>query len=151
MADSVAEPVVRFFNPPQMAALRRLGDLLMPAMNGSPSASEAHVPEFLDFLLAESPADRQQVYRAGLDALNASARKRFGKPFGEIEAAQAEELLRPLTEPWTYDPPADPIAKFLRAAKLEVRTATMNSAEWSAAAQASGRRGASGLYWYPIG
>jgi len=61
-------------------------------------------------------------------------------------------LLAPLRAAWTYDPPADPFARFLREAKQDIRTATMNSREWvTAAASAGGRRGGGvGLYWYPL-
>src|SRR5262249_38042360 len=142
VADAVGEMSPKFFDSPQYAALQKLSDVLMPAMNGAPGAIDAHAPEFLDFLIGQSPADRQQAYRAGLDALNAQARKRFGKGFADLDVGQAVELLAPLREPWTYDPPADPLARFLRTAKQDVRTATMNSHEYVAAASGSvgGRR-----------
>jgi hypothetical protein len=149
--DGAADPVPHFFAIPQLAALRKLSDLLMPAMNGAPGALDARVPEFLDFLIGESAAERQQIYRTGLDGLNAQAKKRFGRAFAETEAGQAEQLLAPLREAWTGDPPADPVAHFLWAVKTDVRSATLNSREWSAAAAATGRRaGGTGLYWLPI-
>src|SRR5437016_8088949 len=107
--DQVADAVPHFFDAGQLAALRKLGDLLMPPMNGAPGASEAGAAEFLDFLIGQSPADRQQVYRTGLDALNTQAKTRYGKPFAGVDAAQADALLAPLREPWTYDPPTDPL------------------------------------------
>jgi hypothetical protein len=58
-----------------------------------------------------------------------------------------------LRAPWTYEPPADPLARFLQAAKADVRTATVNSREFNmaGAAQGGGRRfGAQGLYWLPL-
>jgi hypothetical protein len=126
-----------------------VSDILMPAASGasgSPGALAAGAPEFLDFLIGESGRDRQAVYRNGLDALNAQAKKQFAKAFAELETPQAETLLAPLKQPWTYDEPADPAARFLRAAKADVRTATVNSR-----AAAGGRRFAgSGLYWYPL-
>src|SRR5438874_12001133 len=122
IVDQVGDPVPQFFDAEQLAALRRLGDLLMPSMNGAAGASEAGAAEFLDFLIGESPADRQQLYRAGLDALNAQAKTRYGKPFADVDAAQADALLAPLREPWTYDSPADPLARFLVAAKQDLRT-----------------------------
>ena len=124
----------------------------MPPINGAPGALDAHVPEFLDFLISESPADRQHLYRAGLDALNANASKRFHKPYAELDASQAAEVLAPLKEPWTFDPPADPLSHFLHTAKADVRTATLNSREYATAASTSGRRGfgGQGLYWYSL-
>jgi hypothetical protein len=142
----------KFFNAAQMSTLRRLSEVLMPSIKGAPSAIDAKAPEFLDFLLSESPQDRQLLYRTGLDRINAEAKKRFNKSFAETDNAQATIIMAPLKEPWTFDPPADSLAAFLRAAKQDVRTATLNSREFAAAAGNSGsRRGAGlGLYWYPL-
>lgn len=152
VADEVADMTPKFFNGQQFEALRKLSEIIMPPMKGAPGALDARAPEFLDFLISESPNDRQQLYRAGLDALNNQAKKRFNKPYADLEQSQAVTLLAPLREPWTYDPPADPLARFLRAAKQDIRSATMNSREYSTAlALAGGRRGSGiGLYWYPL-
>jgi hypothetical protein len=61
VADAAAETVHHFFTASQFAALQKLGGIL------TPGAIEASAPEFLDFLLSQSPSDRQQLYRAGLD------------------------------------------------------------------------------------
>lgn len=152
VADEVAEMSPKFFSAAQFAALRKLSETLMPVMNEKPGALETGVPEFLDFLLSESPADRQQLYKTGLDLLNSQAKKKFSKAFADADPAQVATLLAPLREQWTFDPPSDPLARFLRAAKQDVRTATLNSREYaSAAASAGSRRGAGvGLYWYPL-
>ena len=149
--DAAAETVPRFFNAQQFAALKKLSDILLPPLSGMPGAVEAGTPEFLDFLISKSPADRQQLYTAGLNSLNAQATKRFGKPFADVSETQATELLAPLRQPWTYESPADPFARFLREAKQDVRTATMNSREYATAGSAGSRRGGGiGQYWYPI-
>lgn len=150
IADADADTILHFFTVSQFAALEKLGGILMPAFNGRPGAREARAPEFLDFLLEESSAERQQLYQAGLDGLNAEAKRRFGKLFAEVDVDQADELLEPLRKPWTYQRPEDPVAYFLLTAKLDLRTATMNSLEWSEAAKSAGGRGPSGLYWRPI-
>ncbi len=151
--DGVAEPEARFFNAPQFAALRRLSEVLMPPLKGNPGALDCGTPEFLDFLTGASPADRQQLYKNGLDALNASARKQFGKPFAELDATQADAIIRPLLVPvpWVKDPPKDPLQHFMAAAHDDIRTATRNSREWSAtSANGRARGGGGGLYWNPI-
>ena len=146
-AESAADPMPRFFTSAQLSALRRVSDLLMPAANGSPGALVAGAPEFLDFLVGASGPERKTVYRSGLDGLNAQAMRQFSKPFADIDGAQADTLMAPLRVSWTYDEPADPVARFLRVAKADVRTATVNSRPSAAA----GRRFAgSGLYWYPL-
>jgi hypothetical protein len=89
-----------------------------------------------------------------LDQLNSRASKQFSKPFADLDASQAGSLLAPLREAWTFDPPSDPFARFLREAKQDIRTATMNSREWVTAAGSTGgggrRGGGMGLYWYPL-
>ena len=71
--DAIASPDLHFFTQPQLAALRRLSDLLMPPLNGNPGALQTEAAEFLDFLVGSSPADRQILYRQGLDRLNAES------------------------------------------------------------------------------
>ncbi len=147
VADAAAASNPRFFTAPQFAALRKLSEILMPALGGNPGAVEAGAPEFLDFLIGQSPAERQKIYRTGLDLLNAQATKQFKKSFADLDETQAVTLLAPLRQPWTYEPPTEPLARFLRDAKQDVRTATMNSREWNTA---GGRRSGIGQYWYPI-
>ena len=149
--DAAADMMPDFFTAQQFAALRKLCGILMPPVNKAPGAIEARAPEFLDFLIGHSPADRQQLYRAGLDALNAQARQQFQKPFAEVDDSQAAVVLKPLHEPWSYEAPTDPLARFLRAAKVDVRTATVNSQEYGAVAANAGRRTfGGGFYWYSL-
>lgn len=152
--DVAASMMPRYFTEAEFSALQKLGDLLVPAANGRPGASDAKAAEFLDFLISESPQDRQQIYRKGLDALNTQAQKRFSKTFAALDAQQADALLTPLREPWTPNPSSDPLARFLQTAKQDVRTATLNSREYATTARAgsAGRRAftGGGLYWYPL-
>lgn len=152
VADEVADMQPKFFTAAQIATLRKLSDILMPAGDETPGALAAGAPEFLDFLLSESPADRQHIYRTGLDRLNADAMKRFRRSFASLETEQAVQCLAPLKQPWSFDPPSDPLTRFLHDAKRDVRTATLNSKEYALAAESAGsRRGAGmGLYWFPI-
>ena len=149
-ADAVAPGTARFFTPPQLATLHRLADLIMPPMNGKPGASDASVPEFLDFLIGESPSDRQTLYRNGLDHLEAEAKRRYSKPFADISAEQANDLLAPLRQTWSFQGPSDPFARFLNDAKEDVLRATISSREW--ATSGSQRRGSGGVgsYWYSL-
>ena len=151
--DVVAEPVPRFFTHVQFETLRKLSDLLVPAGSGSAGALDAGVPEFIDFLIGQSPADRKQLYRSGLDLLNEHAAKQFNKPFGALDATQANTILRPLMVPvpWAYDPPKDLGSHFATTAHEDIRTATRNSREWAEASKTAGRRIAGPqLYWNEI-
>jgi gluconate 2-dehydrogenase subunit 3-like protein len=78
-AASAAEPVAEFFTEHELAALRRLSETIMPAVDGTPCALEAGAPEFLDFLIAQSPAERQQLHQSGLGPPNLLAALLGGK------------------------------------------------------------------------
>jgi hypothetical protein len=152
-ADVLAEPVPRFFTPAQFEALEKLSDVLVPAATGMPGAIEAEVPQFIDFLIGQSPADRKQLYRSGLDLLNAHAAKQFNKPFGALDAKQADSIVRPLmvAVPWAHDPPKDPASHFATTAHEDIRTATRNSRQWADASKKAGKRIAGPqLYWNEI-
>lgn len=144
-ADDAADAIAGFFDDRQFATLSRLSELLMPAQEGGVSAIEAGAPEFLDFLLGESPPDRQQLYLNGLDTLEYQSRTRFNKAFAEASDDEAGQLLAPLRQRWNYEAP-DTLTAFLREAKSDVRTATVNSRPWSAAAG----RPNTGRYWLPV-
>jgi hypothetical protein len=155
--DVAAKTDQHFFTTEQFVTLQKLGSVLVPPLKGNPGALEAGAPEFLDFLISVSPADRQKLYQQGLDQLNASAKKQFHAPFAELNATQADAILRPLlvARYWSEDFPADPLKNFVAQVHVDIRTATMNSREWAEAAAKSGHRFTRGfnsqaMYWAPI-
>ena len=129
-AEQAAEPALKFFSNPEFVALERLAAAIMPSIDGKPGAIEAGVPAFLDFLISQSPAARQKLYRDGLARLNAGG------------------TLASLSEPWTYKPPTDSFKRFLREAKSDLLQATFNSREWIEA-RTNGRGGA-GTYYLAV-
>ena len=132
--ESGAAGTPRFFSGAQLDALAKLGDAIVPPVGGRPAASQAGVPEFLDFLIGQSPQDAQELYRAGLDRL--------------ARDGVNERTLTPLKEAWTHAGPADRFAQFLQRAKTDILQATTNSHEW-ADSLGRGRRGSAptGYYW----
>jgi len=150
--DAVAQTNVAFFTAPQMATLRRLGEIFQPAHKGYPSASQAGTPEFLDFLIGASPDDRKHLYQSGLDRLESESQQHFHKSFAEIDAAQADQLIRPWLRAWMSEhPPTEPYELFINIAHNDIRAATVNSQPWSEAARAAGQQTPNvDLFWYPI-
>jgi len=155
--DVAAQTTQRFFKPEQFAALEKLGDVLVPPLQGKPGASQAGAALFLDFLISESPGDRQQLYRHGLDGVNAAAHRHFSKTFSDLDSDQAGTILKPLLVArfWPEDMPEDAMQHFIAQAHKDLQTATTNSREWAEASSTNttGRRGfnrAAGLYWNPI-
>jgi len=150
-ADSFASASVRTFQPEQFSALQKLGEIIVPSSAGVPGANEAKAAEFLDFLIGQSAAARRDLYRDGLDALNASARKLYKRPFTEITSAEAAPILAPLREPWSATKPAGTLPQFLQDAKDDFLRATQNSREYiTVVAQRRRSSGGSGQYWYPV-
>lgn len=152
VADAVAQTNAHFFSEEQMATLGRLCEILLPPMKSYPGAKDAGTPEFLDFLIGVSPADRQQMYQAGLDRLESEAKQRFSISFAAVNPAQADQLLRPWLRTWMTDfPPTEPYEHFINVAHSDIRTATINSEAWSQAAHAAGKQTPDvGLFWFPI-
>ena len=150
--DAVAQTNASFFSLQQLATLRRLCEILLPPLKGYPGATEAGAPEFLDFLIGVSPADRQQMYQSGLDRLDAEANQHFGVAFAKVKKTQADQLLQPWLKTWMTDhPPTEPYAHFINIAHSDIRTATINSQAWNKAANAAGQTNEGmGLFWYPI-
>src|SRR5438876_1867845 len=103
VAEAAADSLPRLFSSAQFAALRRLAELLMPAAGENPGAKEAGAAEFLDFLIGASPADRQALYREGLDKLNLEARNRYSKQFADTTDTEAGLMLAPLRRAWTHE------------------------------------------------
>jgi gluconate 2-dehydrogenase gamma chain len=77
----------KFFTDHEYRTVRVLMDLIIPKDERSGSATEAGVPEFMDFTMVDQPA-RQTAMRGGLAWLDAEAHRRFDKTF--LASADAE-------------------------------------------------------------
>lgn len=150
--DAIAESDLHFFSAEQMGTLSRLSALLMPPLSARPGAVQAKTPQFLDFLIGESPAPRRDLYKSGLIWLNAESRRRFEVPFTQTNDLQADALIKPWLQTWMTDhPPTAAHADFLNIAHADIRTATMNSKAWNDAINHGGVDEASlQMYWSPI-
>jgi hypothetical protein len=73
-----AEP--KFFDEHEMATITVLGDIIMPKDETSGSASEAKVPEFIEFIVKDMP-DHQVPVRGGLRWLDLHSHNKHGKSF----------------------------------------------------------------------
>src|ERR1700721_753420 len=150
--DAVAHTKTYFFTQQQLATLRQLCEVLMPPLKNAPGALDAGAPEFLDFLISVSPANRQKLYVDGLNRLDTEARQQFGIPFAAVNPQQADALIRPWLRTWMTDhPPSEPYEQFMNLAHSDIRTATINSKPWTDALPPDDeRRMEEGMYWYPV-
>lgn len=149
-SDTVAATTPRFFTSVQFATLRRLADLLMPPLNGNPGALNAQAPEFLDNHVAVSAAERQRLYRGGLDDLNLQALARFKKPFAELSAADADAIVKPLFKVRGPTMSVVDPGPFINRVFQDVRTVTINSPQWAAAQVAASAPVLRLLYWRTV-
>ena len=88
----------RFFTAHEYATVTALANLIIPKDERSGSASDAGVPEFIDFMMTDQP-DRQLLMRGGIRWLDAECRKRYQQPFVKATAAQQTEMCEALAYP----------------------------------------------------
>ncbi len=146
-ADQVAALTPRYLTGVQFATLRRLSDLLFPALAPNPGALAAQAPEFLDNYLAVCATDRQRLYRDGLDDLDKQSQFRFKKRFAELTAVEADAIVKPLFKVRGPTMSVVDLGPFINRVHQDVRTATMNSPQWNAAQAAAGNPVTRLLYW----
>jgi hypothetical protein len=95
----------KFFTAHEWASIRALVDLIIPRDARSGGATDAGVPEFMDFLLAEGNREQQTWMRGGLAWLDIECRERFSKSFVECTDAERRSLLDQIA--WPARAPAE--------------------------------------------
>jgi len=93
----------RFFTDHEMRTVRVLADLVIPADERSGSATDARVPEFIDFMASEV-ADLQIPLRGGLAWLDRSTRESAGARFAEAADGDRRRVLDAIAWPETAAP-----------------------------------------------
>ena len=92
-----------FFTAHEYETVRVLVDLIIPRDDRSGSATDAGVPEFMDFIIADQPA-RQTAMRGGLAWLDVECQKRFDKRFLDCAAAERTAVLDDIAWPQKVKP-----------------------------------------------
>ena len=115
-AEAAAE--LRFLSAAQNALVDRLAEMILPADDHSPGAHDAQVSAFIDELLADSAAKEQQAWTAGLEAVEAAAKERFGKPFLECTDAEQDKILAEMAA--SEENPNNALQRFF--AKIKMQT-----------------------------
>ncbi len=70
----------QFFTPHEWSTVRILVDIIVPRDERSGSATDAGVPEFMDFIMVDGGDDRRTAMRGGLAWLDTECRERFNGP-----------------------------------------------------------------------
>lgn len=96
LANRQYEP--QHFDPHQWRTVRILADMIIPADERSGSASDAGVPEFIDFMMGDRP-DMQTAIHGGLAWIDAQCRGRFDSTFVDASEPQRGALLDDIAWP----------------------------------------------------
>ena len=87
-----------FFTPEEMATITILGDIIIPKDEVSGSASEAGVPEFIEFIVKDMP-ENQVPMRGGLRWVDLQCLNRYGKAFKDCSGEQQMEMVNEIAWP----------------------------------------------------
>ena len=90
----------KFFTPHEYATVRMLVDIVIPKDERSGSATEAGVPEFMDFIMGDETG-RQLAMRGGLAWLDRECVTRFDKMFLNCTEAERTQVLDDIAWPQT--------------------------------------------------
>lgn len=125
-------PTKKFFTAKEMRTLRVLADDVIPKDERSGSATDAGVPEFIDFNLGVPETDdaTRVAWRGGLRWMDTESKKRFGVAYASATPTQRHAILDDIAGPmgpptgtqptdWmrTMDPSLRPGAAFFARAR----------------------------------
>jgi len=98
-AGALAAPV--FFTAREWTTVRLLVDYIIPRDERSGSATDAKVPEYMDFLLSDKEASEgmKTAMRGGLAWLDSECQDRFSKTFVGASDAQRRQVLDDIAWP----------------------------------------------------
>lgn len=87
-----------FFTPHEMATITVLGDIIIPKDDRSGSASDAKVPQFIEFIVKDKP-EHQTPMRGGLRWLDMQCLKQYNNAFKDCTEAQQLAIVDAIAYP----------------------------------------------------
>jgi len=100
-----------FFTSHEMQTITVLADIIIPADEKSGSASDAKVPEFIEFIVKDMP-EHQVPMRGGLRWLDMQCFSRYNKTFRESDHEQQLEIVNEIAYPLKAKPGMKPGVAF---------------------------------------
>jgi len=88
----------KFFTDHEMATITVLADIIIPKDEKSGSASDAKVPEFIEFIVKDMPA-HQTPLRGGLRWLDVQCMNRYNAAFKDATKDQQLEMVNDIAYP----------------------------------------------------
>jgi gluconate 2-dehydrogenase gamma chain len=116
----------KFFTAHEWATVGVLADIIIPKDDRSGSATDAGVPEFMDFTMIDQPKMQTQM-RGGLRWLDTACRKRFDKNFIDLSASDRTAILDEIAYPKKAAPEMSQGAAFFTAFRNLVATGFFTS------------------------
>jgi hypothetical protein len=111
----------KFFTPDEWRALNVLVDLIIPRDATSGSATDARVPEFIDFMLTDTEQNISQgtltAWRTGLAWMDEESNRRFSSTFVGASDAQRRQILDDIAFPARARPGMMPGVNFFNRAR----------------------------------
>jgi hypothetical protein len=87
-----------FFTPHEVTTIGVLADIIIPADDVSGSATDAKVPDFIEFMVKDKP-EFQTPMRGGLRWMDMQCNKQFGKAFKDCTKEQQLSLVDAIAYP----------------------------------------------------
>lgn len=100
-----------FFDAHEMATITLLADIIIPKDQHSGSATDAGVPDFIEFIVKDEP-QHQLPMRGGLRWLDLECLHRFEKDFKDCSPDQRLAMLGDIAYPFTAKPAMQPGVTF---------------------------------------
>lgn len=98
-ASAGAAVQAKFFTTHEYETVRVLVDVVIPKDERSGSATDAGVPEYIDFLMTDGSDNQRFAMRGGLAWLDIQTRKRFNKAFKECVEEERKAVLDAIAWP----------------------------------------------------
>lgn len=88
----------RFLSKEEAALVEALTEVIIPATEGSPGATEAGVLRYLDTYLLYAPKETQAAWRDGLVAVDQEAKSRFGSGYAALDSQGQDRVMLAMAE-----------------------------------------------------
>lgn len=103
LAHDQALAAEQFFNADEMATIAVLADIIIPRDEKSGSATDAGVPDFIEFIVKDKP-EFQTPMRGGLRWLDVQCMKRYNNTFVKCNGNQQIEMVDEIAFPESAKP-----------------------------------------------
>ncbi len=97
-AEKKAPYKAKFFNADQMALVATISELIIPTDDHSPGAIAAEVPEFIDLMISESPAEAKKLWTDGLAAMDTMSQTKNSAAFNKATKDQQIAILTEISK-----------------------------------------------------